>query len=176
MREFVAAVLLAVVAALVAVLFAWSGATHEQRNAFTSLCWIRSCPAAAPDDDDGPHTMTDNSYWLHDGALAYLRIEGARRRLYHDPRQTLSDADDDDDPDDMLFEGTDDNGHWRGTAQLYDWRCDSRYPYRVEGGPRDGDRIITLTGHAPRVAEDCNVAGYDAKADTLLFAFVREAD
>jgi hypothetical protein len=177
MREFVATLLLAVVVGLVAVLFGWSGATHEQRNALTSLCWIRSCPTPAPDDeDDTPHPMTDNSYWHLDGSLAYLRIEGAARRIYREPRRTLNDAEDDDDPDDLLFDGTADHGYWRGTAQFFDKRCDTTYPYRVEGGPRDHDRVIALTGHEPRIDDDCNIVGYNEASDTLLFTFMAEAN
>ncbi|HWD29772.1 MAG TPA: hypothetical protein VG387_21550 [Rhizomicrobium sp.] len=178
MREFAAIALLAVVVGLIAVLFAWSGATHERRNTFTSLCWIRSCPppAVADEDDGRPHPMTDNSFWHYGGLLAYLRIEGATRRFYRDPKQTLNDAELDDDPDDLVFEGTGDHGYWHGMAQLFDRRCDSTYPYRVEGRSRDHDRIVALTGHAPRIDDDCHVAGYNAATNTLTFTFVAEAD
>jgi hypothetical protein len=178
MREFTAILLLAVVAALVGVAFAWSSAPVPKREAFLSLCWIRSCiePAPDEDDDDTPHPMTDNSYWHQDGSLVYLRIEGAARRIYYDPHQTLDDADDDDDPDDLLFDGAADHGYWRGMAHIFDKRCDSSYAYSVEGGTRDHDRVIALAGHAPRIDDDCNIAGYDNAKDTLLFTFVAEAD
>ena len=177
MREFTAALLLAVVAGLVAVLFAWSSATHEQRDAFTSLCWVRSCAAPAPDDiDDRPQPMTDNSYWHLDGSLVYLRIEGAARRIYVDPHQTLDDSDDDDDPDDLVFDGTEDHGYWRGSAHVFDKRCETSYAYRVEGYTRDHERAILLTGHAPRINDDCDVAGYGDRETKLIFTFVAEAN
>ncbi len=116
--------------------------------------------------------IVDGSHWTHNGSLMYLRIDGSSRRIYYlQPRPGMIDAGAR--PDSLLFDGTDDNGHWSGSARIFSKRCEKQYPYLVEGGPRDNNAIVELTGHAPRIGPDCEVTGYGGANDDLIFAASR---
>ena len=181
-------ILAAAIAGILGSIFAWGFATDAQRSQFMSLCWIHSCDLDAQSDvatpaptADAPNAVpsfaqldpiADNSHWSHNGSVMYLRIAGPSRRIYYlQPRRGMLDAGAQ--PDSLLFDGTDSNGRWSGSARVFNKRCGRQYPYLVEGGPRDGNAIIELVGHAPRVGQDCEVAGYGGSNDDLIFALVR---
>ena len=175
MKELIAVLMLAVVTVLVGATSAWDAATHGQRYAVLSLCWIRSCPPPKADDDVSLGPSENDSYWRHDGALVYLRTDAAVRRFYRDPPPGLhGDDSDDDDADKVLFDGhTDNTGRWRGTAFLFDTWCGERYPYPIAGATQDAGWVVMLSGHAPRIDTDCHVAGYERTAGTLTFTFAK---
>ena len=169
-RVFNAILLVAAVAGIAATVFTWGFASDEQRHQLLSLCWIRSCnPEAAASRQDA---LVDNSHWSHNGSVMYLRTAGSARRIYYlQPRPGMLDAGAA--PDSLLFDGTDDNGHWSGSARVFNKRCGRQYPYLVEGGPRAGNTIIELTGRAPRVGADCAITGYGGSNDDLIFSVIR---
>ena len=103
--------------------------------------------------------------WLHNGSIMRLEASGKVRRFYYDvPRAGMRNVGVT--PGTLLVEGTRDGNTYAGTAYIFAKGCKPA-PYAVSGSVSDGDRKITMTGQAPRLAADCSING--TREDTLVF-------
>ncbi|MEM7568095.1 MAG: hypothetical protein AAF321_12770, partial [Pseudomonadota bacterium] len=109
------------------------------------------------------------SFWNHNGSdMAWESGPGSRRVVwYWRPREGLRGVGVT--PGTLLFEGERVGDRMRGTARLFKADC-GVFPYRVEGPIAPGDKRVTMTGTAPRIAPTCEIVG--TFEDTLVFDFV----
>lgn len=103
--------------------------------------------------------------WMHNGSIMRLDANGKTRRFFYDvPRPGMRNVGVT--PGTLLFEGMRDGNTYAGTAYIFAKGCKPA-PYAVSGEVSDGDRKITMTGQAPRLAADCSING--TREDTLVF-------
>lgn len=98
------------------------------------------------------------SLWEHNGSIVYLLADGASREFhYQDPRPGLLQAGAR--RGSLLFRGRSTNGHYYGTAVIFNSACE-QFAYQVSGPILDNYERVVLTGQAPHVSADCRVTGY----------------
>ena len=104
------------------------------------------------------------SFWNHNGSTVKLEASGNARRFYYvEPRTGLAAK-----PGDLLFEGQRNGSRYIGTAYLFSEIC-GPIGYAVDGVVGNNDRMVTLTGTAPRRNAQCQVMAYFQ--DQLVFSF-----
>jgi hypothetical protein len=111
------------------------------------------------------------SLWEHSGSTVSLVADGKNRQFsYEEPRPGMVEAGAH--LGSLLFTGKSVNGHYVGTAYIFNLSC-GQIPYQVSGPILDNYERVVLRGNAPRVDSDCNIVGY--VADTLEFSFLKSA-
>ena len=102
------------------------------------------------------HTQTatpESTIWDHNGSVMYLVATGSSREIfYQKPRPGMLEAGVR--PGSLLFRGEINNGHYLGTAYIFNLHC-GPIPFEVKGPILNDDEQIVLTGQAPRVGRSC---------------------
>ena len=95
--------------------------------------------------------------WDHNGSVMYLVENGASREFYYQkPRPGMLEAGAH--PDSLLFRGQITDGHFSGTAFLFNANC-GQVPFAVRGPILDNGERVVLTGQAPHVGRNCQASG-----------------
>jgi hypothetical protein len=111
------------------------------------------------------------SLWEHNGSTVSLTADGSTREFHYDqPRPGMLQAGAR--PGSLLFTGKSVNGHYVGTANIFNSHC-GQIPYQVSGPILDHHERVVLKGQAPRLDSDCEIVGYFS--DTLEFSHLKSA-
>lgn len=106
--------------------------------------------------------------WNHNGSAMKLIASGnARRFVYLRPRDGLRGEGVSEGT--VLFEGTRSGDTYSGTAYLFSRVCGPQ-AYQVRGAVSNNDRLVTLSGQAPRLSTRCAIMGHSP--DTLVFEYL----
>lgn len=111
----------------------------------------------------------EKSYLFHNGSEIVATFEGQRMRMYYEkPKPSLRSVDVDQGT--LLFDGTANDGHIRGTAFAFRKGCPPA-PYQVEGVAH-GDVGFELAGPGPVFGPGCSVTGFswNSPHSRLIFA------
>jgi hypothetical protein len=110
--------------------------------------------------------------WDHNGSVMYLVENGASREFYYQkPRPGMLEAGAH--PDSLLFRGQITDGHFSGTAFLFNANC-GQVPFAVKGPILDNGKRVVLTGQAPHVGRNCQASG--EYTSTLEFKLLKTAE
>lgn len=113
--------------------------------------------------------QASDSCWTHNGSLMRLVATGPARAFYYEkPRASLRAAGVR--PGTLLFDGTNDNGYYSGTARVFSRHCPGApLSYSVEGYVSNGERRVTLRGDR-QVYDKCAATGR-FRSDVLVFDY-----
>jgi hypothetical protein len=102
----------------------------------------------------------------------YLVADGSSREFYYQkPRPGMLEAGAH--PDSLLFRGQITDGHFSGTAFLFNANC-GQVPFAVKGPILDNGAKVVLTGQAPHVGRNCQASG--EYTSTLEFKLLKTAE
>jgi hypothetical protein len=112
-----------------------------------------------------------DSFWNHNGSVMRLSGEGTDRDFtYETPsakmRQTGVTSGT------LLFNGTNQNGRYSGTAYVFSKYCGEPLPYDVSGSVKDNGTKIEMTGKREIFAKGCIATGRYT-TDKLIFTYIR---
>jgi len=109
-----------------------------------------------------------DSLWDHNGSVMSLEASAADRKfVYSVPRAGLPVK-----VGTVLFSGKRIGDEYAGTAHRFSSKCPVR-SYPVRGPVAEDQKTITLQGQAPRIDDNCKVAG--SFQDTLIFTLQESA-
>ena len=132
-----------------------------------SLFLVASAFAQPQNAPSQPPTL-----WDHNGSVMYLVENGASREFYYQkPRPGMLEAGAH--PDSLLFRGQITDGHFSGTAFLFNANC-GQVPFAVKGPILDNGKRVVLTGQAPHVGRNCQASG--EYTSTLEFKLLKTAE
>jgi hypothetical protein len=117
-------------------------------------------------------TTAERTFWDHNGSVMYLVANGASREFYYQkPRPGMLEAGAH--PDSLLFRGQINDGHFSGTAFLFNANC-GQVPFAVKGPISDNGAKVVLTGQAPRIGRNCQASG--EYTSTLEFKLLKTTE
>ena len=117
-------------------------------------------------------TTTERTFWDHNGSVMYLVANGSSREFYYQkPRPGMLEAGAH--PDSLLFRGQIIDGHFSGTAFLFNANC-GQVPFAVKGPILDNGERVVLTGQAPRVGRNCQAS--EEYTSTLEFKLLKTTE
>ena len=102
----------------------------------------------------------------------YLVENGSSREFYYQkPRPGMLEAGAH--PDSLLFRGQITDGHFSGTAFLFNANC-GQVPFAVKGSILDNGERVVLIGQAPRIGRNCQAS--DEYTSTLEFKLLKATE
>jgi hypothetical protein len=121
----------------------------QGRLTFCLIPLLLICTTAFAQSTTPAATTAERTFWDHNGSVMYLVANGSSREFYYQkPRPGMLKAGAH--PDSLLFRGQIDDGHFSGTAYLFNAHC-GQVPFEVKGPVLDNAGRVVLTGQAPRV-------------------------
>ncbi|WP_157195798.1 hypothetical protein [Bradyrhizobium sp. YR681] len=113
----------------------------------------------------------DRSYLLHNGSEIIATFNRGEMRMYYEkPKPSLRQAGIDQGT--LLFQGTANDGHIKGTAFVFRKGCPPA-PYEVEGRAQ-GDVGFELSGPGPKFGAGCAVLGLSWTSPHSRLTFVSD--